>query len=153
MLDVVFGQCSIHHCLPFDLDLPTRCETAAHVVIKSDVPRKRCPQGAKDLNLEHRRVRFSPIHGAGAGLRDTRASHTSVPPQLPDQQNPTLAGGVAPRLLRGGFPRSPGRPGRGTVTSIMSDPKTAYATASGRGTECSEFGEPRRKDSFGKWSC
>jgi len=70
---------------------------------------------------------LSPVHGGGveSTRRDTRASRTSAPPQLPDPQNPRLTGG------HWGLYTPPQRSGgRGTITSIASEPKTA--TASGR---------------------
>jgi len=66
---------------------------------------------------------LSAVHGGGGG--DTRASRGSVPPRLPDQQNPRVTGGDWALYTP---PQKSG--GRGTITSITSEPKTA--TASGR---------------------
>jgi SHO1 osmosensor len=70
---------------------------------------------------------LSPLHGGGVGSTrgDVRASRASAPPQLPDPQNPRLTGG------HWGLYTSPQKSGgRGTITSITSEPKTP--TASGR---------------------
>ncbi|KIM41123.1 hypothetical protein M413DRAFT_445842 [Hebeloma cylindrosporum] len=69
---------------------------------------------------------LSPVHGGGVGStrRLTRLSRGSAPPQL-DQQNPRVTGGDWALYTP---PQKSG--GRGTITSITSEPKTG--TASGR---------------------
>ena len=66
---------------------------------------------------------LSALHGGGIG--STRGSRASGPPRLPDQQNPRVTGGDWALYTP---PQKSG--GRGTITSITSEPKTA--TASGR---------------------
>ena len=70
---------------------------------------------------------LSHLHGGGGGSTrgDVRASRGSGPPRLPDQQNPRVTGGDWALYTP---PQKSG--GRGTITSITSEPKSA--TASGR---------------------
>jgi len=84
---------------------------------------------------------LSHLHGGGgeATTGDIRASHGSGPPRLPDQQNPRVTGGDWALYTP---PQKSG--GRGTITSITSEPKSA--TASGRvksaAEESRESGRP-----------
>lgn len=64
---------------------------------------------------------LSPVHGGvGSHRGNFRASRGSGPPRLPDQQNPRVTGGDWALYTP---PQKSG--GRGTITSITSEPKTA----------------------------